>query len=731
MDRPLLLIASRNASVAAALERYFSLFIPQSNLPHKVKKVGFSCSVELFGELDEIAPSQLRETMMLFDIGAEGDNTWDVKKITGEHGLVAQLVLSYPERYFVFLEASGKCNHPVLDLLLDQQNVARRHHFVTGGELINALELVCVHAQGFRTIFDSTGLRSVLKQSLYIQSGVRDVGVYGRLIQSRIDHNAASADEESPFVYLNGYVAYKAGFRTWLLRSESEYFGVLAKNAAILRTSPDKFEVFLSDWELVYPDHDGYPLQKSLLVYLGQDREPLEDSLLVRLDHRYTSEEHPCLSSEDFKAIEQLIIITSVQNESNKQSELCELYRHGFKSQKPYSGIHTLLIDRQEGNLYRLYAETRPIRGAGRVIQDNNNGYSKDQKALSIHVERLDGHSAPYAHSIIASRLLRRSNLIRATGAQDTETWVQMALLAGEAKEILGGMSRTAAYEAIALQNEAEVNAEVSFFGTAARITVKQRLDDLKRDAEAVQSKAESIGSRRYDTDNRAQLNFLLQTINNLRLRFSEYEQVEAAEECLSEFAELQRKLVPPKFRWILWYLDKATKAGTSVFRLIWVSLVVMIAFSCAYTYCLYKHPKPRTLIQAGSISGKQVSQQTQINNDGSPITGSHEATGCEVENDTTSQDGNVVLEYTYRDFLSLAKQATWHSFLTFLEFQPGLTDFELLKLHHDHGPDQFPCTETWIQSLRLITFAELGFAYLHLGLLVSLLYRRITKRAP
>src|SRR5215211_5781689 len=103
MIRPLLLFASRNASVAAALHQHFELLLPACGLPHQIEHVAFSSSVELFAAIDAIPPEQLLETMIVFDISPEDESRWEVQNIQGDQGLAAQLILSYPEIYFVFL----------------------------------------------------------------------------------------------------------------------------------------------------------------------------------------------------------------------------------------------------------------------------------------------------------------------------------------------------------------------------------------------------------------------------------------------------------------------------------------------------------------------------------------------------------------------------------------------------------------------------------------------------
>jgi hypothetical protein len=70
-----------------------------------------------------------------------------------------------------------------------------------------------------------------------------------------------------------------------------------------------------------------------------------------------------------------------------------------------------------------------------------------------------------------------------------------------------------------------------------------------------------------------------------------------------------------------------------------------------------------------------------------------------------------------------------WHSLFTFLELQPGLPDVEQLKM--EQSLDQSYQAMGWMLSYRLAVLLELIVAYFHLGLLVSVLYRHITRRAP
>ena len=91
------------------------------------------------------------------------------------------------------------------------------------------VELLKVHNAGFRTVFDPTGIRTWLKSRLLGEDAQsKPLGsVYYESTRDRLQQSAVAADEESSFLYLNGYGSYKAGFRTWLISSDSEFNRIL------------------------------------------------------------------------------------------------------------------------------------------------------------------------------------------------------------------------------------------------------------------------------------------------------------------------------------------------------------------------------------------------------------------------------------------------------------------------------------------------------------------------
>jgi len=784
MNRSLLLIASRHAAVALALHQYIDLLFPICELNHRVEHIGFSSSAELFERLDGYQPEQLQETMVLFDIGAEGGGAWKVSDMRSERGLAAQLVMSYPEVYFVFLynKSDAADSFPFMSVFTDKE-ILRRHHFVGIQCLHEMIELVRVHAQGFRTIFDATGLRSLVKQTLLDEVGTNISKIYRPLLESRLAHVAAAADEEIPFVYLNGYLAYQAGFRSWLLSTKSEFSRILGRTLhqdedrdntdgcalkSISRISgPETFEIVLSDWDLAFSD--------------DQEKNERDDSLL----------ETPNLLRED----ERVILITGFFKAAQEQLLLTQ---KGFRTPKPYGGLFKLLMwESPHGNpLKDRYDEAwsgiiadeqkepwhirvfKPVRKAARSMKRvaieqatsksraltawiSNKlisfGFNQHPAApgtlinsltpAPVHSPLVSKHSAPYARSVVARRLLWRAKRIMAAEVLDTEAAVQVAVLAGEAKEILGGMSRTTAYDAVTLQNEAEVGAEVSFLGMSAKIEVKQRLEKLKQEGRIVQwvghtavpgGNGTSKETRRESTE--ALLNFLLYAVKSLRLRFSEHEQMEAAEECLRDFAEHQyhlmtwKPILPFVRKLSERYLISATKAGTSVLRLLVYCIIWIVFFGFIYFALLLSHPK--FMAQPAQAEPVANSTSSNVRTDAISETGisspSDKDTARSNPFDNSSKLRNKQSQQLFgsqdRHYNCFAI-GMWHSFFTFFELQPGLPDVDQFKMEQAH--DNSSNSRLWVLSYRLVMLIELIVAYLHLGLLISVLYRRLTRRAP
>lgn len=744
MSRPILFIAAREPVIATALYQFLNLFARGDEFLHSVRQVNFNCPAELFEQLDKLSPEELFNTMVILDLSGEDSEVWNVIRMKGKRGLAAHLVLAYPEVYFVFLGGSSQllsilpseetlrrcensnnkrsvrlkaeakatqtalAQYASLKLnIAEMPQILKQHHFVENNNFFCILNLIRLHALGFRTLFDPTGLRSFLKYRLLknLKRNLPDVlaGIYRKFSYERLKFAAVVTEEESSFLYFNGYAAYKFGFRTWLAHTLGEFLRLLedeqtsdkSKWSSANVAAQRKFEIAMLDWHLVYRDDEDTT---------GKEVGAVRKKALERGDIS-----HP-------------IIITSFpQNLGMEISKAVIL-------QKPYGGFFELLQKQPKPGTSPAETFRNECKAVyEKVWRDVKNELNQRSKKRSGNL-KPPSHSAPYACSTIAERLLARANAIKTSEPVATEYWIQVALLAGEAKEILGGLSLTTTYQAIALQHEAEVRAEVSFLGMSTEIEVNHRLKDLCEEIEGVQKAAIGVAGAEKSQERISKigrLNCILSIIHNLRLRFIAHEQIRAAEHCLCAFVEHHRKFKSltnwasdakflKKLRiwilsWFSWYLDFATKAGTSVTRLALCSAGLIFAFFVLNSFLFYHHPGMKQNLTDSAVMAAGHSMFTFIELQ----PGVNETENMRQESMAEPKAETFVIEFPSVD----AKVSA------IVKRDKGTSE---------DNPEPTLCEhQAWFAAYWILLFFELGLAYVHTGLLVSVLYRRITKRAP
>jgi len=245
-------------------------------------------------------------------------------------------------------------------------------------------------------------------------------------------------------------------------------------------------------------------------------------------------------------------------------------------------------------------------------------------------------------------------------------------VISGEAKEILGGLSPTTFLEALSLQNAAEVRAEASYLGMLSEIIPASRIRAFEGEASN-----SVLTSAREEERTKTLLNYTIQQLTSFRQIYNDYEAVVAAEVCLQRIAECQREQLLRDRKWSsrlkfvgIWYSDLVTKSSTSVGRLIAADLAIIgIFFMVFYALLLFHH--------------------------------------CDLT----------------RHFLWLS---LGHSVLSFMEMAPGLGEYEeAVKCAIREG------SAGWMLLYRIALFLEITLAYVNLGLLIAMLYRRVTRRVP
>lgn len=637
IHRPLLVVASRNEGIAAALTRVLPMVLGQRLSKYEVRGQQYASFDELVAALDGIGPTRLRDTVLLLDVVSE-PAAWSS---AGDEpvGLAVLVALAFPEVYVVFLGFPSDMT-TAISVENSHREWIDKYHFLRPHEALRIAVQLRIHASGFRTMFDPLGLRATFKLELFQRAKpqLSEVRKYEPFSKWRFDGLAAVADEEIDFVYLNGMAAYKAGYRAWTLSTEAEFNRLLYTPT---QSAGTEFKAPIPT--LVVTDRD--------LAFVDQ-----RDSAKSRFfEDRIGSEERTF----------DVIMITGVVDKSvGKDLAVPSI----TVVPKPYAGLFGLFqilnVSKKENPLATSFGkfevglqEWHTLQVAPRISSVSQGGQRDDTKA---------NHAAPGGLSSVAAVLIRRARDLRAAGATDTVSCVQTAVLACEAKEILGGLSRTTWYEAVALQNEAEVQAEVSFYGTSNDIEVVRRLEFIEK--EIGYNKAGSGGHLHL-----ADLNCLMQIANNLRLEFAEREQFAASEACLKKFAWYQRKLDKGRFgyfrRWARAYLDIVTDTGTSVSRLLLCSAGWIVVFGIVYSVLLLPD-------------------------------------------------------------VALVGHTFLHAALTFLTLQPGSD-----AAHACLSGTATASDGSWWESTRVVLYwvmfgFELFVACLHMGLLVTVLYQRIARRA-
>jgi len=599
MLRPLLLLATRSDG-SSSLETIFGAHLAASSDLHRVVPIHYDSILQVEECLDNLTHDELLDTMLVFDLASHKIDPWAVAQFQRDTGEVGAIALAYPEVYCVVYGAQPDHLH----------NIPAEHHFDLS-QLGGLLQAIARHSDGFRAWFDPTHLRAHLKHGMW--NDPENPSVYKNLAASRLEVIAAVAEDEKSFLFLEAYAAYRFGYAVSLLSTEKEFLGYVKLIDGAVSPSPPKCDLLITDWELTYADHKGerqFELVKKIdLAHLGM-----------------------------------VLVITSLDREE------LELWmsskRNVYALDKPIGGIHSFLLP----------SAAEPVRArklqAYRSPLLSNLGDARTSKS----------HDAPFISVRIAHQLMRRARSLYRQGVESVESAVHLALLAGEAKEILGGLSRTLSFEAVSLQNVAETQAEALFFGTS-------RDPQVVRDRVALlDEEVRQIGrTRTSERLSAAERNCVLRTIQIMRKAYSDSEHFEAAEECLRKYSKYENVALP--MRVFYRYCDRVTDSGTSAGRLLLVNAAIVLVFAGIF-FLLIQHycPSSQTSFRVG--------------------------------------------------------HALTHSFFSFVEVSPGPAEWD--------SPHLGPCSATippWY--FYPIEFAELALAYLHLGLLISLLYRKITRRSP
>ncbi len=397
--------------------------------------------------------------------------------------VAAMLSLAFPELHWIYWTTQS-----ILDGFLGDSLFCKAHLCSGIARFHDSLkECLDLHAEGYRPLFDPTGFRDKIRKMTKEDPEV-DAGYLPE--RSKV---AAVIDEEASYAYLNAYVAYRLGYRAYMVTTDS-FMEKLFKVS-----NSDKIDLLLEDLFLNFPDREAGKHYSNLKE---RDTEfpglrGANQRIFVTVGH------HRTLSHEQIE-----------NNKAYLQKKYGRRYKLIFK---PVSSIYNLQKDARLGKAEGFkWPPSKPCR---------------PQRAGT-----KGSHSAPGRLLVIAERLIQRAERILKS-ALTVEDSVYGALLALEAQEYLGNRTPTTALDALSLRQQLEVTAESMFYGVEAHLNVKDRFREIE-------DEVHSIGYWfNPPTRKLAELNAQAGIVNKLVVVFRNYNQFDEEQECLCRARKLERGL--------------------------------------------------------------------------------------------------------------------------------------------------------------------------------------------
>ncbi len=611
MIRPVLYVFSKNEEMKNSISRYIKYIgIDCEKASEKLKhEFGpqtyaktYSFLEEITSFLDSKSPETLLNTVVIIDISdVDNDISLSLDPITNSAStgqIVSSLILAYPEIYWIMLGASynrPKTNDPVWE----------DEHFVDTTSMDQVKGLLERHQNGYRPLFDPSGLRTWIKKEVLkklAKDKKLDSEMFKKIkniIEDRTINCAIAMDEELPFIFLNGYTAYRFGYRCYMIISKSEMDMINNTSALDKAINEEKYEKELENPNntieglleaLQYPNFYGSWLKKNKAVVLKDfahkliletqkyrsksfvELNPEQQVNILKLNRQIIEDTYPqiCPKQKEasFEDLELLFPDMSLEDEKliNGNFDRRDLDRRRLiYSFLPSIDDKTLIITGIRNN--KQYV-TKPLPGIHRLREKMEekglleNKLQNDEVAPSIkqldlwkqfkfiyiphkdsEINGKDGvetrsHSAHNRILLITNSLLNRARKIANEGITCQEA-VHAAVLALEAKELLCGRSITTALEAVSLQHQMEVHAECSFYGVAYEIEVDSRFKEIANEVDMTIGISVKPNQKKLAQSYNAQL----EIVNNSLLIFREYEQFDEEEACLVEVRRLRQGL--------------------------------------------------------------------------------------------------------------------------------------------------------------------------------------------
>lgn len=737
MPRPIVLVATTNPIMAYALHERLKEYCRKLGLrldicPEGAKsKVGnenvenvrtYDSSEALFDALEKRDPAELADTLVVLDLGAGLGNAFEPKASTdswhvtqNRAGIAVELLLRFPQVFPVFMSPSVPSNNNENGLIHPkdgeaasgkklgsenwfgyfnlQTNLATRH--MEGGKATNIIPLDTLFAlttplhfvspldhghglysvlqrfaRGMRCWFDPTGLRTLVKNrflgTVFGNNEKWKANTQREVLLGRLNNVCVAIDEEREFALLNAYTAWKFGRRAWVVTT----FGEFDDSPLWVYKEGDLSDVIvLRDIDVRFPD-----MPDASILGLQKEISPRELMMDIysclwsnkeKRDCKIISDDTPenkvgkgwrvrAVSSESG-------VIQNPKNWKNEEFGQCGKEYLGLK--KPIGTIYDL----KKPWLLGKYKNEKPPHDDN-VVERPELRSAIGNLGVVQSEGNTGGHGAPYTNLAMAESLLISSGRCK----DHSSSHLIGALLAMEAYELLLGMSKTTALEALLSLHRHEAAAEVKFPGVSNSLKIKDRIEDVG------QTLIKLYEDNKTDAGEKEQVKrmFLSQFWAELRIQYKDGEQFDAAEEANIQ-SLLNMSWKPKQPEWLAKTVNKFSidliglkkvivRTATSPFY--WLQSTLVSSFVLTIFYGCY-----------GWLSNQ------------------------------------IYFDIGWKEFLNFL-EIWWQVIMSMLQVQLGNEGVvAAAKMGDGFG-------------LYVVEFFHMGVSYVLLGLLISMLYRKITR---
>ncbi len=546
------IFATRNEHTARSFERhvrylgkenddycFFELFQPDSRSAIFTIK---ETPNELIRLLEDNFYDRLSHTVVILDYASLYD---DFQLFVGERlSPIARLFLSYPEITLWVLRI-GKKSRPLFEdsgflAPMDRtepktvEPVERYHHLVRD---LNEVLQFGSQLKGSRSLFDPSGIRNFIKVKMLEKIKFESDNFEG-LHSSRRDRMAMTLDEEPRHALFWAYTLYNFGYSVLPV--------VTYSNLKSLMTHTTDFDLICRDYDLQFPDlpddkdEQAYKLPLHLVRGVIEKKANAQDINTYQLNLKKPDNvDEPFYWEKFFKGTKaQGMFISQLPISDSKAGKKSDLkIVNPDKEEKELKHGETFpnygIIRHEEEVKFRGFS--KEINGMYEFLRfpEVKDAYenSRSGKVASKKREDVSDHSIPAINSSIAYSLIDRGKI-----SFKNEQYLEAALLASEALEVLNGLSMSASMEAFHLKCCAEVKLELSVIGVGNfNKVVKKRIFEIRR-----------LLYRMAENNDEARRNAKMKIFNDLRKIYEEHEQSDAADTVYNEVIKAELEIKDP-----------------------------------------------------------------------------------------------------------------------------------------------------------------------------------------